>query len=873
MPPNTLALLHGIPDLSQFEDCIRRSNIIVTTMALASRMSEQHLELLREYCELIVLDEAHHTPSKTWSAFKIKFIGNEIKILQFTATPYREDGKKVDGKFIYDFPLALAQKQGYFEAIEFEAVEEFNESKADMSIADRAVDLLEKDLSEDLDHIVLVRAAKIDRAEKLFNNIYKKHFSRYNPVLVTSRISSQEKKNALKMIDSRESRIVVGVDMFGEGIDIPNLKIAAIHDKYRSLPITLQFIGRFARAKRGLGQAKIVTNIADEKIVESLEDLYQKDTDWNILLPLKSNKYINQEIKLQEFASKFEGSAKGFVDFQMIRPKVSMVAYELFNDLGDWRNWTNVFDESVCSYLISEEENILIIVEPREVQVRWTNQKNLQDLVWEIYVLYWNIERGIAFVNTTDRSKGYKLAKAIWGEDINTIKSEAVFRCMHGINRLALATVGLNSAIDGPIRYKMFAGIDVAEGVSAANKSNSKKSNIFGIGYEGGQKVSIGCSHKGIIWARWVETIDYWKKWCDHIIDKVTDDSINTKDIFSGVLIPKVIKTFPQFEPYRIDLPNDLQYNTTSYIKFDNIRGSFGLMSIDIGIDYDQTDQNCIVFTVGNDDFKEEFLYSLNGRNFNIKSRGQVRTNIIFGQREQSLEKFLCENPPTVWFVNGASLQGNILIELSSEGGQNFDSRHIETRDWNSLNVDIGKESQLDRRKNIKRPDSIQYALIQKLINSGKYSFVFDDDGSGEIADVIAIKEVDKVVYVEFYHCKYSSGTEPGRRLKDLYEVCAQTEKSVSWKARPVDMIGKMISREKRRLNKLNVSRIELGDDTKLLELKRSIQRRQVSFAITIVQPGVKKDEITSGMNHVLAATQSYCLDTYAIPVFLICSE
>ncbi|WP_258863412.1 hypothetical protein [Streptococcus agalactiae] len=43
--------------------------------------------------------------------------------------------------------------------------------------------------------------------------------------------------------------------MFGEGIDIPSLKVAAIHDKYKSLPITLQFMGRFARSgKERLGQ-------------------------------------------------------------------------------------------------------------------------------------------------------------------------------------------------------------------------------------------------------------------------------------------------------------------------------------------------------------------------------------------------------------------------------------------------------------------------------------------------------------------------------------------------------------------------------------------------------------------------------------------
>ncbi len=77
--------------------------------------------------------------------------------------------------------------------------------------------------------------------------------------------------------------------MFSEGIDIPQLKICAIHDKYKSLPITMQFIGRFARAQDGLGEASVVANVVDEDIQESLSELYSQDADWNKMkTPLKS---------------------------------------------------------------------------------------------------------------------------------------------------------------------------------------------------------------------------------------------------------------------------------------------------------------------------------------------------------------------------------------------------------------------------------------------------------------------------------------------------------------------------------------------------------------------------------------------------------
>lgn len=79
--------------------------------------------------------------------------------------------------------------------------------------------------------------------------MYNKYFNEFFPVLIISNNTQSEKKDCLNKVYNGTSKIIVCVDMFREGIDIPQLKICAIHDKYKSLPITIQFIGRFARAK------------------------------------------------------------------------------------------------------------------------------------------------------------------------------------------------------------------------------------------------------------------------------------------------------------------------------------------------------------------------------------------------------------------------------------------------------------------------------------------------------------------------------------------------------------------------------------------------------------------------------------------------
>ena len=56
-----------------------------------------------------------------------------------------------------------------------------------------------------------------------------------------------------QILQNGEAHIVVCVDMFGEGFDQPNFKIAALHDPKKGLAVTLQFIGRFTRVGDGNG--------------------------------------------------------------------------------------------------------------------------------------------------------------------------------------------------------------------------------------------------------------------------------------------------------------------------------------------------------------------------------------------------------------------------------------------------------------------------------------------------------------------------------------------------------------------------------------------------------------------------------------------
>lgn len=354
---------------------LNNANIIVSTPKMIKNMPDNLFENLIKNVELVVFDEAHHLAAPDWKNVRERFISK--RILQFTATPYRNDGKKLDGKIIFNYILGLAQSNGYCKLIDFYPIKEYEEEKSDKEIAQMAINLLNKDITEGLNHVLLARAKNRKRAEYLFDQIYSE-YNELNPVIIPSDRKKSENASSLKKVEDEESKIIVCVDMFGEGIDIPKLKIAAIHDKYKSLPITLQFIGRFARTSSdNIGRAKLVTNIAIDDLKEGIEDLYHQDSDWNKLLHLKSNASVEKEVELGEFINKFQKGHVDAYDLSQLKMKISTRMFEYRYEKVDIDNWKDILDFEKTHPIISEEESVYIFIEELEDNVVWSEQKDI----------------------------------------------------------------------------------------------------------------------------------------------------------------------------------------------------------------------------------------------------------------------------------------------------------------------------------------------------------------------------------------------------------------------------------------------------------------------------------------------------------------
>ena len=194
-------LRHKPRDVTDVDNFFGRCHVIVTTSQIAGQCAEQIQDRMAHHCPYLFIDEAHHVEAPTWRAFKERFL--DKRILQFTATPFREDGKPLDGKIVFKYPLKKAQDEDYFKPIRFEEVWEFNPADYDKAVAERAVEQLRRD--EKYRHILMARVDSVERAKQVFP-LYEK-YAEYKPVQIHTGIKSNAKREELRRkIMSGESK-------------------------------------------------------------------------------------------------------------------------------------------------------------------------------------------------------------------------------------------------------------------------------------------------------------------------------------------------------------------------------------------------------------------------------------------------------------------------------------------------------------------------------------------------------------------------------------------------------------------------------------------------------------------------------------------
>lgn len=856
---------------------LERCNVVVTTMAVAGGCTEAVQMALAASSSHLVIDEAHHVSAATWTRFRRFF--EERPVLQFTATPFRSDRKHVDGKVIYNYPLRKAQEEGLFKRINFRAVVEYDRDDADAEIARVACEQLSQDLDNGFDHVIMARAGSIERAAQVLAAYEKHDLDRatqgakpLGAVMVHSELPPGERRNSVAKLRAREARIVVCVDMFGEGFDMPELKVAALHDMHKSLAITLQFTGRFTRTQSNLGDATMVANVAGANVADSLRALYAEDADWNIVLRTLSEGATGRQAQRVEFLGRFE-PPPALIPLQNVFPKMSTVAFRTHCDA--WRPDTiaaAVGPERLHGDVSVNQQDRTAIFVTRELQpVSWGEIREIANIIWDVYLVHWDIQRQLVFIHSSNNHSLHEwLAKAVAGDDVVLVRGETMFRCFHGVQRLILMNLGLKHMLSRNVQFTMYVGSDILPALPQAQQVNKVKSNMFGRGYEEGSRTSYGCSYKGRVWSyRRAADISEWTEWCHVVGAKLIDETITTDAALKFVLVPTHVEARPNAVPLSVLWPDEFLARSEELIEFRIGASTTTLLDTSIEI-LDPQLAGPIHFRVFSDMAAAEYEVVFDNGTVDYRAIGVNTVEVVERRRSRTLSEVFRENPPEINFSDSSFLVGDALFQFRTDYRPPYERAGIESVDWTG--VDIRKESQ----GSAKRADSVQRRIIESLTAVGvqpPFDVVFDDDSAGESADVVALRVDGGRLIVQLLHCKFSAEAEPGARVGDLYTVCGQAQRSVSWRGEVERLLEHLERRDAARRKAGQPSRFEQGNATVLRNIRRRMNELSPAVEVVIVQPGLSRANASNDQLELLAVTQFYLHTTFGVPLRVIGSD
>ena len=294
------------------EEVLNVSNIIILNIQKTqTRLDSSILKRVsKDFFDLIIIDEAHHSTANTWIEC-VNYFSN-AKILKLTGTPFRTDGESIVGNLIYKYSLSRAMYHNYVKSLsnikyipdELKLTIDNNSDKlysvneilelhlrdkdwitrcvayskeCSEAIVDESIAALnKKKLGSDVPHKIIAIACSISHAKQIEILYNQKGIK---TTIVHSDLSPFEKEKAFKDIENNRVDAVINVAMLGEGYDHPYLSVAAIFRPFRNeLPYT-QFIGRVLRyIPEGNASDNVAIIISHKHLyLDKLWDKYKKE--------------------------------------------------------------------------------------------------------------------------------------------------------------------------------------------------------------------------------------------------------------------------------------------------------------------------------------------------------------------------------------------------------------------------------------------------------------------------------------------------------------------------------------------------------------------------------------------------------------------
>lgn len=813
----------------EWEEILTNHDVIVSHPNSISPYYQGLSPIPKDLIDAVFMDEAHHEPAPTWQSLN-RFYNSQLKVF-FTATPFRRDRKRMKAKLIYHYSLEKALETEILRPIEFRGESTGNHpANSNEALIETAINVFREERVTNPSSSILIRTDRIDDAINLvtlYNN------AGFNVDVIHYKRSSSVNESLIEKVKIGELDGLVCVGIASEGLDIPNLKVAVLHTSPRSIPYTIQFLGRISRTPLDQeGPAKLIANT--DMVRGEVRRLYKSDSSWSVLIP----QIVDEQMRL---ARHYRSSQAIEEDFQMPELNVyfSAIVYStpaLFSFQNEILSKTNNFE--IIHYEQVSDDSPLIVITSYNKPLDWASREiYIKDLL-DVHILYYAADHNLLFELTTSEIALESFRESIINVDLAPITHGRIFKTLSQFSQSDYLMVGMrNSALTGSSHpsYKTLIGSSVQ---SAIRTSEGK---VFGIGHAVlrlDEENTWGiATRRGRVWAIKRGTAEEFKEWCDQLCTLIEDGPIITN--LPGLSFLATTEPAISIEELPVAIiPDDIffkAYNVTisiaNHVPIRNFTPVITGKSLQ--------DNNTKLFgSIQLLDTSFDFIFDLNGdKMWTVKNAHDIK---VFAERrdetlvDKNIEDLNNEFPPSIILPDGSIIVGRnkIIPNISIE---DLPNEIWKTKRWNGCN--IRSEAYEENPVNDLPVINHTIELLRPSLIQGK-DLVILDDGAHEIADLIYFDTSNSTIH--FIHCKYSGSDNPGCRKSDCDELFAQAMRSIHWISSPI-----LMDRLNNRIMNTQNSQIVFGSKGILETLSQNYRVNNWKFNIILVQPGFRIEQVS----------------------------
>jgi len=257
-----------------------RGGVVFATWQSLFASMERGDESLRGRFGLVIVDEAHHAPSESFSRL-LSYLSPNF-LVGLTATPWRGDDRGLDSLFgdpTYTLDIVAGMQMGYLATVDYRMLTDgidwekvSRSSRQGLSVADLNRHLLVPERDIGMVETIVAKMEGLEKPKALAFCRSIEHAERLQPLfsargvraaLLHSQLPREQRFKNLTGFRTGEIDLLISIEMLNEGIDVPDVNLIAFMRVTHSRRIFLQQLGRGLRISRDKSNVLVLDFVAD----------------------------------------------------------------------------------------------------------------------------------------------------------------------------------------------------------------------------------------------------------------------------------------------------------------------------------------------------------------------------------------------------------------------------------------------------------------------------------------------------------------------------------------------------------------------------------------------------------------------------------